>query len=142
MSTKLALTFAIFAFLGGAAYAGDPTSKIYKKEGKDLSCSLTMTGDVKQYFISTSDLTAMKTMEIVRCLGKATRQQPKTVKEDEVLIHANIFANVGGLRCYKGKKFILKFTEDIPDDLERLIGICFLRAAYKARERMESNSWT
>lgn len=144
MGKKLvvACTVLVCALMGRAASADAATPMMYKKEGKTLSCSLTITGDRKQYLISSSNLTAMKLMKIVRCLGKATRQRPLPVKDDEVIIRAGIFANVDGMRCYKGKRFFLKFKGDIPGNLEKLVDACFLRAAHEYRERMESKHWT
>lgn len=142
MCKKLVLVSAVFALVSGAVHADETIPTIYRKDGKNLSCSLTLSGDKKEYYVSSSSLTAMKTMKIVHCLGKATRKQPLLVKDDEVLVRTRIFANIGGLRCYKGKRFILKFKGDIPGNLEKLIDACFLKAAYEFKERMDSKNWT
>lgn len=142
MDKKLISILTACALASGVAYAGDTGSVMYKKEERKLSCSFTLTGSEKQYFISSGSLSDMKKESILFCLGKAARQQPVPVKDEEILVHALAYAKVGELRCYKGKKFILKFRGDIPGDLEKLIDVCFIRAAYELRERMESNDWT
>lgn len=113
------------------------------KEGK-LSCSITTSANGRmEYLVSGPSMKSIKKLSVLRCFSKALRAQPKEVLTEEVPVSAQVHSEVlGGIRCYKTDTYIVKFRNEVPDNVEGVTAYCYKKAWDDSQNKENLRTWT
>lgn len=126
---KLLAYIALMAISFGAHTEDASTViKIQKSTEGAVSCSIRSSGERMEYVASARQVEQLQKNRVLRCFSKALKSPAEIALLPEEPIVAQISSEVPGLRCYRNSMFFLKFRDEIPDDFERLMHICYERA--------------
>lgn len=111
-------------------------------EGK-LACSVTTSpSGHMEYFVSGPNMRSLKKLTVLRCFSKALRARHVVVVSEEEHVTAQVHSEIlGGIRCYRTNLYIVKFRDDIPDNIEGLARYCYKKAWEESQEKRNLRRW-
>lgn len=143
---RLIAACAFLMFGCGLSQAHERTMKqliIQKsKEGK-LSCSVTRTlSGHMEYSAAGPSMKSLKRLPMLKCFSKALRTRPAVAHTGEETVTAQIhFEVLGIMRCYRTNVYIVKFPDEIPDNVEGITSYCYKKAWDAAQDKDILRSW-
>ncbi len=115
---------------------------IQKARNGSISCSAVKHGNHYEYYVSGPSIGLLQKIPVLQCIAKALNQTPKPIATAEVLVVTQIQAKIDGTRCYKvDKEYILKFRDEIPDNLEQQVVACYNKAEERRLEKIRDPRW-